>query len=271
MNKFNFILTFIFVSTSLNLGYPDFSKMTTYTQKEVLNDLDQAGVTDPYKFWFDLNDAYVNPSGSRMTLFADKERWAIVFEKSGYDAKGLNISLELTYFGNCLCNLEKAGSDNQFTCNSKWVILSEDTDLDKIGEYFIFPKAKEIKIRDTLLPIEHDIKKFKARNIEPDEDENGKRRIDIVALTRYLDEQNAELFRATEKELRKCIPADLPKLFVINKWYHNEYSFGQGMKPSENETFQLISNILVTKDTTLWKPKLEPNSDWRNYPDAGNL
>jgi hypothetical protein len=33
----------------------------------------------------------------------------------------------------------------------------------------------------------------------------------------------------------------------------------------------MIADILVSKDTTKWKPTLKPNNDWRNWPNAGYM
>ncbi len=90
-----------------------------------------------------------------------------------------------------------------------------------------------------------------------------------------IDEENRELFRATDAELRTCIPKDLPRIMSIDQWHHKEYGYYEGQiigtKPSNYETYQLIAEILVTKDTTKWKPTLEPTNDWRNWPEAGGL
>jgi len=39
---------------------------------------------------------------------------------------------------------------------------------------------------------------------------------------------------------------------------------------SNQETFKLISKILLTKDTTYWKPTMKPNNHWSNW-ESGNL
>ncbi len=70
----------------------------------------------------------------------------------------------------------------------------------------------------------------------------------------------------------------------IDKWNHQPYSKHinitspstyvieeTGTRPSENETYKLIADILVTKDTAKWKPTLPPNNDWRNWPRAGTM
>jgi len=57
----------------------------------------------------------------------------------------------------------------------------------------------------------------------------------------------------------------------IDRWHHKTYSEFEGQKPSSYETFQLIADILVTKNVKVWKPTLKLNNDWRNWPEAGGL
>jgi len=42
-------------------------------------------------------------------------------------------------------------------------------------------------------------------------------------------------------------------------------------RPGSYETWQLIAKVLVTGDTSIYKPKLAPTSHWRNWPDAGSM
>ncbi len=45
----------------------------------------------------------------------------------------------------------------------------------------------------------------------------------------------------------------------------------QDNRPSTNETWQLIAKVIVTGDTTLYKPTLKPNTHWKNWPDSGSM
>ena len=42
-------------------------------------------------------------------------------------------------------------------------------------------------------------------------------------------------------------------------------------RPSSYETWQLIANVIVTNDPKQYKPTLEPNTHWTNWPDSGSL
>lgn len=42
-------------------------------------------------------------------------------------------------------------------------------------------------------------------------------------------------------------------------------------RPSSYETWQLIAKVIVTNDPKQYKPTLEPNTHWSNWPDSGSM
>jgi hypothetical protein len=241
-----------------------------YSKEDILKELED---NSPYKFFLDLEHGYFYTAGSRITLLGDNERWAIVFEKTGFANRSGHAEIELNYYGNCLINLEIAGFEDQFICNAKYLILIDGNDLTNIESDFelISKEAKSIKVRGQDIVIEQDIEKYLERGIQIQDFDNPDNLIDFQSLIRYLDEENKEIFRANEQELRTCLPGDLPLLLQIDRWHHKPYSEYGGVKPREYETFQMIADILVTKDINKWKPTLKANNDWRNWPEAGGL
>ena len=241
-----------------------------YSKEDILKTLNNLS---PYTFFLDLEHGYCHTAGSRISLYADDSRWAIVFEKSGYANRGSAGAIELNYFGNCLINLEKAGENHEYSSNSKVVTLIAPSEFDRIQSGFelVAQEALNVNVRDVHLPIEHDPEKYRQKGIPIITYNNPDHQIDFPSLIRYLEEENPEIFKASDEELALCLPKDLPKIFEIDTWHHISYGIVDGPKPSEIETFQLIADILISKDTTIWKPTLPPNNDWRNWPKAGGL
>ncbi len=180
---------------------------------------------------------------------------------------------KLNYFGNCLVNLNKAGLNDIYTCNTKYITLISGEDFEKVeGDFKLVSKeAKEIKIKNSEFPIEHDKQKYKNSGIEIQNFDNPNDLIDHQSLIRYLDDRTPEVFKATEEELRTSIPGNLPLLLKIDKWHHKSYSEYGGHKPSSYEIYQMIAKVLESKDIAKWKTTLKPNNDWRNWPEAGSL
>ncbi|MGL4942985.1 MAG: DUF7003 family protein [Thermoguttaceae bacterium] len=232
--------------------------------QKILDELDSDS-DNPYRFMPDLEHGYFYTAGSRITLFGDENRWAFVFEKSGYENRGQRVSIELHYFGNCLKNLERAGLNNAYVSNGKSIELFH---TDSICDDFenISTNAKTITVRETEVPLHRDPKLYRKHKI----DLNDPAAIGIVELTRLLDERNPDLFRATEEELRACLPDDLPQIMVIDQWHH-ESVCEEGKLMSECEVYRQIAEVLATLDPKKWKPTKKPNNDWRNRLEAGGL
>ncbi|UZR97657.1 DUF7003 family protein [Chondrinema litorale] len=239
--------------------------MATYTEEEILRDLD---TNELYDLFFDLEDGYFYTSGCRINLFADDKRWAIVFEKSGFGNRSGHIEIILDFCGNCILN-----KDSKHTSNTKWVYLVTGEQLAEIEEGFerVSPKASKISIRGQELYIEQDYSKYQSMGIKISEYNNPQKLIDFASLTRYLDEMNPLLFRANEIELRQMLPDDIPLIMQLDAWHHEKCIDYDDPNPSDLETFQLIAKVLVSKDTTDWKPKKKANNNWRNWPEAGTL
>lgn len=45
----------------------------------------------------------------------------------------------------------------------------------------------------------------------------------------------------------------------------------QNSRPSSYETWQLIAKVIAANDPMQYKPTLEPNTQWTNWPESGNL
>jgi len=260
---------------------------SSFTQKDILNYLEETG-QETYHFFIDFEHPYFFTAGSRLTLYSDDKRWAIVFEKSGY-SKGNNCGeIEFAYFGNCLTNLKSAIPGDETTSNMKSVILINNEDLEHLddGEFTesVAKDKNKVKVRDSFLTIEHDTSKYVAKDIKLQDFDNPKNLVDFPSLIRYLDEEHPKIFRATDKELRICLPSDLPNLMQIDEWHHEAYTKYKNMtspteyhyelmgkKLSDYETYKMIADILVSRDTTKWRPTLKPNNNWRNWPKAGYM
>jgi hypothetical protein len=289
---FVFVLAFLFANRSVCN-----KKKTGFTEKDVLAPLDAAfndihkeftyqdfqerrSFNSPitYTFLLDLEHGYCETAGSRIHLYADSTRWAIVFEKSGYQNRGGDAEIELDYFGNCYKSEMQQFKDQTYFSNANNIELISGKEYERVRNRrgvkmdtfeFISPDAKEIRVRDKMVPIVHDTAAYAKAGLSLNTPDNLQHLISYGSIVRYLNETTPALIWATEKEIRKDLPADLPKLMVIDT-FHFESIYDKHNLPSKNETFQLIAKILAKRDTSLWQPKLKPNNHWSNWT-SGNL
>jgi hypothetical protein len=259
----------------LDAPFIDLNRQRTYNDF-VSHNYDSRSVT--YTFQLDLEHGYCLTAGSRIHLYADSTRWAIVFEKSGYENRGSDAEIELDYFGNCFTQTVKHYDGYTYYSNSNSVVLISGDDYEKIRNRTgkdmdtferLSPDANEVVVQGRRIKIEHDTTKYAKAGINLNSADNPKHLIGYGDLVRYLNETEPFLLQPMESEIRKYISADLPKLMTIDK-FHFASIYDKKNLPSKQEMYQLIAKVLVLRDSSLWKPTLKANNHWANW-DSGNL
>ena len=262
-----------------------------FRESDILHKLDQAFNGIPfddypegnlkdikYTFFLDLEHGYCYTAGSKIHLYADARRWAIVFEKCGYQNRASAATIELTYIGNCVNYPIDIYPERSYISNVNSITLIEAEEYERIdnGECIdyesfelISPTINNITVHGTVVPLEHDLSKYLALGIHPKEYDNPQNLIGYEDIVRFLSATNNELISATESEIRQHIPSDIPKMTTIDQFHFVSY-YDKENPPSTQETYQLIAKVLVTQDASFWQPKNEPNNHWSNW-ESGNL
>lgn len=263
---------------------------TIITENDILSELDSSFKQIPgkyfplkkeneffYNFFLDLEHGYFNTASSKIHLFADEKRWAIVFEKSGYQNRKSSADIELVYIGNCIDSIKEKYEENTYISNSKYIELISYEEFEKIQnkkgtemENFelIDESINEIEIRGKKVHFENNYKAFEKLGIIVRKFDNTKNLIGFEDILRYFNEKNPQIISATEEEIMGQIPKDLPKILTIEKFYY--VSNFENILPSQQETFQIIAKVLVSRNKNLWKPKSKFNNHWSNL-ESGNL
>ncbi|WP_163411010.1 DUF7003 family protein [Flavobacterium ajazii] len=263
----------------------------TFNETEILEQLDLAANGTPskyypigqpqdikYNFFLDLEHGYCETAGSRIHLYGDSTRWAVVFEKSGYQNRGTSAEIELDYVGNCIDYPVDKYPERNYITNSGRIILIDSGEFERIENkdgvemetFELIDKGiKDIKIRDEFIPFDNNYKNYEKVGIQIRDYDNPKSLIGFGDLIRYLHETNPKLISARENEIRKHIPKDIPKLMTIDE-FHFVSPYDKANLPSKQETYKLIAKILTTRDITNWKPTQKTNNSWKNW-ESGNL
>ncbi len=234
----------------------------TFSEKEILAQLDQCAEDFTFPM---LDNGYVYPIESRMTIYRNESRWAIIIEVVGFNYRGGGhdgISNCLHVFGNCL--EFKPGTNN-----SNFLYFMDDSDEGEAfdSEYLehLNPETKSILIRGKKIPVSQELEHYKQLGIELKEPS----KVMIWEFLRGLVPEYRNEILATEEELRERIPNDLPEFLRLNQWHHIDLANGE--KPNESETFQLIAMAIVTGNKLAYRPTLKPNNHWKNWPNGGTL
>lgn len=231
-----------------------------------------------YHFWLDLEHGYCETAGSRIHLYADDERWAVVAEKSGYQNRGFRAEIELYYFGNCIQYNISTYPERNYITNVQRIVLIDGNELERITnkdgddmEQFelIGPDIEYVMIRGDKVPIERDIHKYHDLGIHSRIEDNPRNLISFEDLLRYYNDTAPELIQATEPEIRRHIPGDIRKIMTIDN-FHFSSTYADNHNPSHEELYQLIAKILVAKKPSFWTPTLPANNHWSKW-ESGNL
>lgn len=265
-----------------------------FTEKEVLDELDYAyNATDylaiyraeePYKFefpksnyqfFFNLELPYTVVAGSRIHLYADSTSWAIVFEVNGCNIKECYPEVELIYIGNAIDYANN--KDDMGNWNANWNCIPlmdfdeikaiENDEGTEMEQYQLISKdISSIKINGFTINFKNDYKELEKVGIEVRDYENSQKLASFENFVRYLHETQPEVLHIKEARIKKHFFKDIPKLMTIDQFYYtSNNTIESPILPSHQELFQLIAKVLVTKDTSYWKPTLPPNNHWSNW------
>ena len=233
--------------------------MKNLNKNQILSQLDSS-IIGSYNNFVCLEDGYFEIANSRLTIFKNLNEWAIVFEKFGDNPRSSKgVLIETYFFGNCLTNLDFYNGESV-----NYKVIEVDNNIQEIIEL----NKKKIKIRDKEIEIPNLIAEYKKYNIPLDIDGN----LYVGAILRYLTETYPEVTRASNKEVKACIPERLTKIMTIDNWYHEIYSKYEAINPpSKSETYQMVADVLITGDTSMYKPSKKPNNHWSNWLNVEKL
>jgi hypothetical protein len=189
-------------------------------EQEILDSLDATKKQGPYYSFIELGHGYSYLIDSRLTIFRnDAGKWAIAAERLGYNPRAGNIVLEIIYFGNCLFNLEPC--NDQFSNIYHLYPISYESFETAIENETIKPGQQQWIVRGTTIELSHNKQDYSNAGIELKEYEAGE--ISAEEAGRLVITTHRDLFRATDEELYKSIPADLDKILVLDEWYHRDF------------------------------------------------
>jgi hypothetical protein len=254
--------------------------MAGFTADDVLSFLERCLLENPLWSFVNLEHPYVYTANSRLTLFADAERWAIVSEVSGYSGRAARFELTVTWLGNTLRDLPRGGANGRYTYNFGFFTLLEQRSLAEFSEKFAAGTARliDLPLRGRMVQVPGTLEEF--QKLVPDILTRAyPRGLQIRDLARYLAYAYPDLYRATDTEKRMHLPSDLPYLMMIDQWHHRSFAYYRnvaparpiGDAPSSYETYCLIAEVLATRDSARYGPTLAANSHWSNWPNAGSL
>lgn len=229
--------------------------------ESILSELDDLA-EDPLAFpWFD--NGFIAPATARLTAFADKTRWALIFELVGYN--------------------HKMSGPEQF-----------ETAVYSVGGFLDAPGASDVAPANVMerryfvddLPVDDDdalqngrplrarLRKMPVR-VSTSQQEYV--RLGLIAeaavphpaaILRWVAARYRMFLLLTAAEMSALVPKGMPLVLQHDEWRHPRSSHEV---PSSLETFRSIAKVLATRDPSKYVVREKPNSGWQNWPMAGTL
>jgi hypothetical protein len=216
-----------------------------------------------------LGNVYSFLIDCRLNIFrGGNDKWVIAAERLGYNPRAGAILLEVSYYGNCLTNLEKY--NNQKT-NYYHIYLVDKNSFQSAtndGEG-LNTNAEFILVRGQQVTLSHDMSDYDKAGIKLKQYERNE--IHWEEAARLLTTQHRNLFRATDEELYKSIPTDLKKILVVDEWYHKDFELQLQPTISDEhlrQTYEFNKNITGASGMDLetfaasFRQQQNRNDDW---------
>jgi len=208
--------------------------MADLSVDDVLEDLDNAADDCDFPIFDNPNCDYF---GFRLEVYRSVDDYAIVFNTISF-RDGI-IRANIDPFGGCVDSHE-----------TPRILETGEIDVDYPDDDTRVVRAITVRGRA--------VAPDSLTYSEPQEPDNG----DIRAMVALVENPGwREALLATQAEVLQSFQRGMPPRFMtLNDWCHirNE-------RPSECETFQLLAKAIVTKDPSLYRPRVKPNTHWKRW------
>ena len=221
-----------------------------------------------------LDNGYVYPAATRLTVFRSPDDWAMTIEVFGFSPRtGLPDTHIYTFAG----ELQNRQTAENFVNRAAYELYLANNphnesrfiypiaEGDWLDEENVSKNATEVTVRGEPLPLPS-MAEFKRLGIELKDEEE----IRVFELCRYLADIRRSEVLATAEELRVNVCPRLEQILQLDEWNHPDV-VDDSCRPSGSEAFQQLSQVIVAGNARLYRPSLPPNTHWRNWPEGGTL
>jgi hypothetical protein len=245
-----------------------------WTSDRILEALDAC--CDAFTFPM-LDNGYVYLAATRLSLHRSADDWALAIEVFGFSPRGGVPDIHVHTFGSRLHARDTVDNyvtrdayENHLSSNPHndsrfYYPIAEGPWQDEETSELVAETATEVVLRGKAIAIPP-LAVFAEHGIELEEAP----RIQTFELTRLLAATHRDDVLAAPTERRVSVGPELREILVLDEWHHPDVA-DDAERPSGSDTFRQLANVLVTGDVDAYRPTVEPNTHWRNWPDAGSL
>lgn len=241
--------------------------------KDILSILDKC--CDSFTFPM-LDNGYVYPAATRLSLYRSPQDWAMVIEVFGFSPRSGMPDIQLHTFASRL-QRHKSAEDyvsrqayetylannphNESTFifpieQGDW-LDAENTELLASGQHTVLVRGNAVQIPQLPAYAAHDITLQDPPTAQ------------VFEFCRLLAALTRNSVLATAAERRTCVPPELTQIMLLEEWNHPDLVNGE--RPSANETFRSLAEVLVGSNVSAYRALDRPNTRWKNWPEGGKL
>jgi len=242
--------------------------------EDILSILDQCSNNFTFPM---LDNGYVYLAATRMSLYRSTQDWAIVIEVFGFSPRAAIPDTHIYTFASQVHDRPPATNyvsyeayENNLASNphneSRFIYpIAEGEWQDPDELEFLARGNYLVTVRDKILPtlktadyLHHRVILQKAP------------RVQVFEFCRVLAGLVRDDVLANPEERRANIKPEMQLILQLEEWSHPNV-VDKDCPPSTSETFQQLAKVLVTGDTTFYRPTGKANTHWENWPEGGTL
>jgi hypothetical protein len=223
-----------------------------------------------------LDNGYVYPAATRLSLYRSTDDWGMVIEIFGFSPRAGLPDIHIYTFASQLVRAkseidyvsrqayESYLANNQHNESTFVYPIEEGEWQDTENSEFLASGATKAIVRGEPMDTPP-LQEYGANGITLQEPPN----IYVFEFCRLLAATTRGSVLATTDERRRCLPAELDQILQLEEWNHPD--LGNGELPSANATFRSLAEVLSYGTAETYQPKGAPNTHWSNWPEGGTL
>lgn len=223
-----------------------------------------------------LDNGYVYPAATRLSLYRSPDDWGMVIEVFGFSPRSGLPDVHVHTFAS---RLVRAKSVNDYVSRQAYEAYLANNPYNESTFFFPIEEGLWLDIDDperlaagnnTLmirgLPIPApELGQYGSHGIALQDPPN----VYVFELCRLLAASSRDSVLATADERRNSLPPELMQIMQLEEWRHPDLSNGE--LPSSSSTFKSIAEVLALGNLAAYQPLQDPNTHWKNWPEGGTL
>jgi hypothetical protein len=241
--------------------------------QDILSALDKC--CESFKFPM-LDNGYVYPAATRLSLYRSTDDWAMVIEVFGFSPRSGIPDIHLHTFAS---RLRRGRSVEDYVNRQAYDSYLASNEYNESAFIYPIEEGSWLDPEDSdLVAMEREAVLLRGNPVDtPQRSEYASHdialqdpfRVYVFEFCRFLAATARSSVLATADERRMCVPAELEQVMQLEEWSHPDLANDE--RPGTNATFKSLAEVLAHGNVSAYQPTEQPNTHWKNWPVGGTL